>query len=137
MSLRSLPFSYHNGACRVYRTGEGLHSLHVSSDPCLGNSSLGLLLLPEATLGSLKPLSQFLVTELSSLCQGRNVAMCGQCSWWVGQPPFHRVLLPGHCSHYSQVISSLVPLPAHPRSLRTRRGPGTPLPTLSSHLLSI
>lgn len=66
------------GLARCATQGEGTSSLHVSPDLCPDNSSLGLLLLPEVTLGSLKSLSQALVAELSSLCQEKNVDM-----WWA------------------------------------------------------
>lgn len=97
-------------------------------------SSLGLLFLLEATLGSLKPLSEFLAAELSSLCQegivGMRWAVCPVGGW----------VSPHFTQPHSQDTATIKSTQQQGTHLGTEnrqgtRNPLSPLPTchLSTH----
>lgn len=95
---------------------------------------LGLLFLLEATLGSLKPLSEFLAAELSSLCQEGIVGM-----WWA-VCPVGRWISPRFIQPHSQDTATIKSTQQQGTHLGTEgqqgtRNPLSPLPTcyLATH----
>lgn len=107
LSLGLLQLSHREGLAECATQEMGTSSLHVSPDLCADKlPSLGLLLLLEATLGSLKPLSELLAAELSSLCQEGLVGMgwevCPVGGWL--SPRFTQPDSPRHC--YQHVNSA-------------------------------